>query len=187
MNRKFGIFAVFFSFFSLMLFRVVDDDGVGADDIGDFVIEDDEPKSDDKPEQKEEPLAKPTEIEEIENKEIEELKAFKEELERERAVNEAVAELTEKYPSFNVNEIATELQRIAKEEGEEKAEALNNPLGWENLYLTKFKKDEDDDTPAFDRGRAEPKEPFDFKKGYERAYSGDKQSIDALLENSKGM
>jgi len=169
-----------------MLFRVVDDDGVGADDIGDFVIEDDEPESKQQAEQQE-PHVKPKEIEEIENKEIEELKAFKEELERERAVNEAVAELTEKYPSFDVNEIVTELQRIAKEEGEDKAEALNNHLGWENLYLTKFKKDEDDNTPAFDRGRAEPKEPFDFKKGYERAYSGDKQSIDALLENSKGM
>lgn len=187
MNRKFGIFAFFAFLFSMMLFRVVDDDGVGADDIGDFVIEDDEPESKQQAEQQEEPNVKPKEIEEIENKEIEELKAFKEELERERAVNEAVAELTEKYPSFDVNKIVTELQRIAKEEGEDKAEALNNPLGWENLYLTKFKKDEDDNTPAFDRGRAEPKEPFDFKKGYERAYSGDKQSIDALLENSKGM
>lgn len=186
MNR-YGVFAVFVSLFSMMLFRVVDDDGVGADDIGDFTIEDDEPESNEKAEQKEEPTTtKPKEIEEVENQEMAELIAFKKRIETEQATNEALEFLTDKYPSFSPKEIISELQRIEKEEGKDVADMLNNPLGWENLYLTKFRKDEDDGPPAFDRGRAEVKEPFDFDEAMIKAREGDEDAQIEIFKNSKG-
>jgi len=182
MRTKIGIFSFFALLLSFLMLGIVDDEGVGGDeDIGDFVIEDDE--------QQEAPQApNPQEHQEeqaVLNKEIEELKSFKEQLEAERATAEAIEALRDKYPSFDANKIAQELSTIAKEQGEEVAERLNNPLGWENIYLKKYHKDEASDE-LFDRGRGEIKEPFDFKQGFEKAQSGDKKSIAALLEHSKG-
>lgn len=76
MRKKMGFLGFFAFLFSMMLFRMVDDDGAGSgtDDIGDFEIEDDVPKKEQQPS----------------TKDIDELKAFKQEIERERAVNSAV-------------------------------------------------------------------------------------------------
>jgi len=179
MNR-FGIFAFVSFFMSFMIFKVVDDEGAGADDVGDFEIEDEpEVEAEEKEEVKQKEENSPV------NAEIEELKAFKNQMEAERATSSAIASLTEKYPNFNAELIASELQKIEKEEGEEAAERLNNPLGWENIHLKKFNKVKPSHA-EFDRGRGETREPFDFKKGFEKAYGGDKSSIHDLLENSKG-
>ena len=182
MRYRVGFFAFFTMLFSMLIFNAIDDGGAGgADDIGDFEIEDDKievvsVEKSAEPEKKEE--------QSIQNKEIEELKAFKEQMEAERATSEAVSALTKKYPTFDANKIAEHLGAIAKEQGEDKAEALNNPLGWENIYLTQFKKDEPKN-PSFDRGRGETKEPFNFKKGFEKAHGGSRQAVQDLLENSK--
>jgi len=172
--------------FSFLYLGIVDDSGAGGDDIddiGDFDIGDDEDVT--PPDETPQTPPDNKEGESIINSEIEELKAFKSQMEAERATNEAVASLVQKYPDFDANKVAEYLGTIAKEHGDDKAESLNNPLGWENIYLTQFKKEPSSSDP-FDRGRGETKEPFDFKKGFEKAYSGDKDSVAKLLENSKG-
>lgn len=188
MRHKIGIFSLFALFTSMLFFRAVDDDGAGggdSDDIGDFEIKDEDDKTPNN-------IEKPKEVEILED---EEMKALKEENEKNSkwieeqqiiiATNEAIATLADKYPNFDADKIAEHLRAIAKEHGEDEAKKLNNPLGWENIYLTKFKKDEPQN-PDFDRGRGETKEPYDFKKGFEKAHGGDKDSIADLLENSKG-
>jgi len=182
-----GIKGFYFLFLSMLFFRIVDNSGAGGDigDIGDFEIEDE-----DEPIQT--PKEKPKEIEGIEDDEIatlkaelEETKAWREEQIQKEATTLAIDELQGKYPDFDVNKIIEYLQHVAKEEGAEKADEINNPIGWENIYLTKFRKKDEVDT-LFDRGRGEAKEPFDFKKGFEKALNGDKESLAELLENSKG-
>ena len=177
------MFAWFHLLMSFMLFHVVEDEG-GVGDIGDFIIEDEEQPEDKKEENEEIPDKPSPEGQSVLDDEIKELKAFKEEIETERATTEAVSALVAKYPDFDATKIAGHLSAIAKEHGADEAEKFNNPLGWENIYLTKHQKESSDS--YFDRGRGETKEPFDFKKGFEKAYGGDKQSIEKLLENSKG-
>ena len=188
MRSKVGIFALFALFTSFLLFRVVDDDGAGggvSDDIGDFEIED-------KVEESSEATEKPKEAEALEDEEI---KALKEKNERNSkwieeqqamiATTQAIEELTGKYSDFDANKIAEHLATVAKEQGEEEAEKLNNPLGWENIYLTKFKV-EKVDTPNFDRGRGESKEPLDYNKTIAAARDGDSNAKKDLFRNSKG-
>lgn len=188
-RSKFGVLAFLAAWFSFFTFSIVDDEGAGSDepdDIGDFVIEDDDPvnEPDEKPDKAEpkEETKEPTDLE----KQVEELRIFKEEQEAREATANAVAELSTKYPDFSADAVAKYLAEVAEKEGTEKADALNNPLGWENIYLTQFKKESSSEDALFDRGRFETKEPFDFKKGFEKAYSGDKDAVALLLENSKG-
>lgn len=173
MRTKIGIFAMLSFFLSFLIFRVFDDDGAGADDLGDFEIQDE----DDENEKNEEMEA--LKAENAKNAEwIEEQKGI-------IATQEAVASLSEKYPNFDAQKITEYLESIAKEKGSEEADKLNNPLGWEIIHLTEFKRDEKVD-PQFDRGDGGSTETFDAKEAMKKAQVGDKEAMAKLLENSKG-
>ena len=174
--------------FGLLMFFAASEDGggVGEFDDDDFVIEDDEPGGDDgkggddsKKDEKEELEPK---VEDELKKEIEELKQFKEEAEREKAIFEANAALSKQYPDFDLAKIKDKLLEIQKEDPEE-AERLNNPVGWENLHLKYFAK-KDVAVDPFDAGRGGAKEPFDFEETRKKALSGNKKAQIELFENA---
>ena len=176
---------VFFT--SFLLFKIVDDEGVGADtpdDIADFEIEDEDDT----------PIAP---VDEAKTLHDDELKALKEENEKNSewiaeqkaniATTNAIETLVSKYADFDASKIADFLANYEKEHGEDEAEKMNNPLGWENIYLTQFKKESKKAGQDFDRGRGDTKEPFDLEKATALSRNGDEDAQMAIFRNSKGM
>ncbi len=181
----------FFRFFISFLFlSVVDDSGAGSDDdIGDFDIDDDigDDKVDDDASTKEQESKASQDRELALLKRIEELEAHKQLEENNKAFNYEVEVLTKKYSDFDVDKIAEELRIIAKEQGKDKAEYFNNPIGWENIYLTRLRKETPSNNPQyFDRGRGHSEGAFDFKKHYKLAVEdGNNDSMAELFRHSK--
>jgi len=174
-----------------MFFAAQEDGGIGDIDDDDFVIEDDDdtPPSDGDKSKKDGDVDEEKDTEpkggadDKIKKELEELKAFKEEAEREKAIFEANNKLVSQYPDFDLSKITEKLKEIHKDNPEE-AERLNNPTGWENLYL-KYFRSKDVKADPFDAGRGGAKEPFDFEATQKRALSGDKRAMKELFENAK--
>lgn len=168
------------------IFAIVDDGGAGGGDDLDFIIDDPapEPKKEEvkAPEVKEPPKLSGG-LSEEEKSELEELKKFRDDLSNERAVYEANAALTKEYPDFDIAKITSKLKEIAKTDPD-KASALNNPTGWENLHLRHFAKREEGGDP-FDPGRKGADEPFDFDATQKAALGGDKRSLNKLFENAR--
>jgi hypothetical protein len=180
---------------SMMLFsRIVDDGGAGgdeggADDIGDFEIDDldddldegenggeggeDKGKKDDPPDEGT-PDAKALE------ERLRELEERAAAAEQERILNEAISGIQKKYPDFDPVKIAEHLKKLPKEE----QEMYNNPVGWELIHRDYFQRKDVSYQDPFDSGRGSASEPYDFEKAYERARSGDKKAIAEILERS---
>jgi hypothetical protein len=174
---KNSLFAFFLVLFSMCFFRVVDDDGSGAD-IEDFDIDDiDDDKDKDQEEEKIEKVDDPPDDD---SDAIEELKAFKNEIENERAIVTATNELVAKHSDFDITKIAEKIKGMEPDEQEK----FNNPLGWELLHLQHFQKRAVEFDP-FDTGRGASKEPFDFDGAYEKLGKGDRSIVADLIANSR--
>jgi hypothetical protein len=165
----------------------VDGAGGGDGDIGDVDITDDDTDADDPNTQD------PTESDKTSNqndnnndddsksdvetlrKQVEDLQADKEKRENETAINNAIAELQSKHTGFDdakVKEYLTELNKT--DPG--KANMLNNPVGWENVWLNEFaSKEVQNDHPSFGRNVAPVDRSEEFNQKLE---SGQGLSLD---------
>ena len=157
----------FFKFLTLfMMFNhyIVDNDGAGSGDdigdIGDIDIDDDENGGADDSADKSSKEKDNNINEDSKNdiatlkKELDELKADKEKRESDNAVNIAIKELGDKHNGFDSNKIKEYLTELNKT-NPDKANMLNNPVGWENVWLNEFaSKEVDNDNPAFGRNIA---------------------------------
>ena len=141
----------------------IDDD---ADDVDDVSKNDgaDEPKKDD--------------TEDL-RKQLQEQKEYIEEQKRKEAVNNTISELKTKHKDFDDKKILNFLTELHKTDPA-KAEALNNPIGWENIHLTEFQtKEVRNDHPTLGRNVT----PVNRKdKLEEKLNSGQSLSVDEQAE-----
>jgi hypothetical protein len=135
--------------FFLFTHYIVDNDGAGGDDdgadddIGDIDIDQEEEKKEDKKEP-------PNELETI-KKELADLRAKEEARDNDQATQNAISEIKGKYADFDANKVKEFLVNLNKTDPK-KANALNNPIGWENIYLTQFApKNVENDDVSFGR------------------------------------
>ena len=70
-------------------------------------------------------------------KQLDDLRGYKEKKEQEEAVSSAVNSIKSEYPDFDESKVIEHLKNIAKTDPA-KADALNNPVGWENIWLKEF-------------------------------------------------
>lgn len=101
---------------------------------------------------------------------------------QEEAVNTAVSNIKKDYPTFDDKKILDKLNEINKTDPK-RAEALNNPAGWELLHL-KYFQPKDVDNDDFDGGRNNKNTPFDHDEAMGKAKTGDTKALSALYENS---
>lgn len=70
------------------------------------------------------------------------------------AVNQAVADIQTRHPEFNAEAVKEHLRKL-NESDPERVKALNNPIGWENIYLNHLKpKEVNNDHPSYGRNVA---------------------------------
>ena len=185
-------------------------DAGSGDDLGDFVIDepetppadtpptDDKPSGDDpkdgeadakdeKPAEKDDNTSKDDKIAALEA-ELEALKGNQEEINKfvsQKQMEEMVTAETEKlqsrYPDFDIEVVGDYLKELAKTD-EAQAQALNNPIGWENIFL---KMEIENGRGEFLPTRAVSKEPFNYDKTAEKARAGDRSAQIALFDNIK--
>jgi hypothetical protein len=184
-------FTIFSFLWSMMMFQnyIVDNDGAGGGDdntdIGDIDINDDDidnnnddtDKKADENQHNNDNDSK-SDIETL-KKELEELKADKEQRESEIAINHAIKELSQKHQGFDSEKIKGYLIELNKT-NPEKANMLNNPVGWENIWLNEFATaNVNNDSPSFGRNVA----PVDrSEEVLEKVKSGEWLSVDDELE-----
>jgi uncharacterized protein (UPF0335 family) len=159
MIKKNGLFA-FLKQLGLFGSYIVDDEGAGAgdiDDIGDIDIDDisddTDPKDGGEPNPKDgEDQTSTGGSEDIEalRKQIEELQADKEARESAEAQNQAIAQLQNQYDGFDSKAVKDYLVELNKTDPE-KAESLNNQVGWENVWLTQIAPKVNNDVVSFGR------------------------------------
>jgi hypothetical protein len=184
--KRFTLFNFLFSF--MMFNYIVDDNGAGGGDdidIGDIDISDDDiddnsADTDKKAEQNSNNTTddSKSDIETL-KKELDELKADKEQRESEVATNKAISELSSKHNGFDSNKVKEYLVGLNKTDPE-KANMLNNPVGWENVWLNEFASvDVDNDNPNFGRNIT----PVDrSEEVLEKVKDGEWLSVDDELE-----
>ena len=162
--KKLGMFRFLFAFMMLNHF-IIDGEGAGSGgddaggDIGDIDIDDENNGADDEADKTSK--EKDNNINEDSKndmatlkKELDELKADKEKRESDTAVNIAIKELGDKHNGFDSNKVKEYLTGLNKT-NPDKANMLNNPVGWENVWLNEFaSKEVDNDNPAFGRNIA---------------------------------
>ena len=153
--------------FAFVMFNhfIVDGDGAGsggddAGDVGDIDINDDDiddgddstdKTSNDKSDNNNEDSK--TDVDKLQ-KQIDELQADKTARERATATSDAIKELGDKHNGFDSNKVKEYLTELNKT-NPDKANMLNNPVGWENVWLNEFaSKEVDNDNPAFGRNIA---------------------------------
>ena len=152
--KKFDLFSIF-KRLGLFGFSVVEDDGAGADntdgDIDKFDVDVTDDKKDTQTKADDIDDKTPsTDMSELE-KRLADAEAKLQQTENEKILNQEISKLTEKHSDFSADKIKEKLQEIAKTDPD-KAEMLNNPLGWELLHIENFKaKEVDNDTPSFGR------------------------------------
>lgn len=136
---------------------VVDDDGAGSSgDVGDIDIDDDgadDDGADDGGKEKKPSTSESSEPDDIKTlkQQIDDLKKDKEQRDKQEAHNQVVSNLQTKYPEFDADKIKNHLVEMYKTDPE-KAEGLNNELGFELLYLQEFApKNVDNDEVEFGR------------------------------------
>lgn len=121
------------SFLLFSCFFIVEDEP-GGGDIADEEIDDDQldnetpgentPKTNDEPPN--------SELETLKNT-VKTQGEFIQAQQNEKAVNEAVAKIKEKHADFDQSKVYDHLKELAKTDPE-RAQALNNPIGWENVW-----------------------------------------------------
>ncbi len=93
------------------------------------------------------------EIEILKNQ-IKELNDDKQIRENELAINNAIKELSEKHKGFDSNKVKDYLVEL-NINNPKKANMLNNPVGWENIWLNEFSsKEVNNDNPSYGRNVA---------------------------------
>ncbi len=154
----------FFSFLTLfMMFNhYVVDDTAGGGDIGDIDIDDDDgidgaddgtDNSSNGNSNNSNESGKSDEIDKL-KKQVDDLQADKTSRDNTDATNTAVAQLQSKHQGFESNKVQEYLTELNKTDPE-KANSLNNPIGWENVWLNEFAPaNVDNDNPAMGRNVA---------------------------------
>lgn len=170
---------------SMMVFFIVDDEGIGE---GDFLIDDEfeEPEIPDEVIEEAGKKEKPAEEDKPKDDEtaerLSELEAFKQEADIKKAIDSAVEGIQSEYKEFDIEKVAGFLKEMHKKDPE-KAESYNTPAGWEAIWLKNFAKSDEEGT--FDPGRNNAEEPFEFDKVQKTALGGDKRAMKLLFENAK--
>ncbi len=160
MIRKYGLFA-FLKQMGLFGSYAVDDAGAGAgDDIGDLDLDDlgDDAGAGGNPNPDGDGDDKTSTGESLEElkamqKKIQELEADKEARENQEAQQRAISNLEQKYDGFDANAVKDYLVELNKTDPD-KAQALNNSVGWENVWITELAPKVDNDAISFGRNVA---------------------------------
>ncbi len=145
--------------FAFVMFNhfIVDGDGAGNGgdgdvDIGDVDIGDSTDKTSKEKENNTNEDSK-SDVDKLQ-KQVDELTADKTARESETATSNAIKELGDKHNGFDSNKVKEYLTELNKT-NPDKANMLNNPVGWENVWLNEFAhKEVDNDNPAFGRNIA---------------------------------
>lgn len=141
-----------FSMLGLFGSFVVDDEGAGGDNSDD---ENENDKDDIANQDLDENTnaggdeKKDEQIKNLEEK-LKNLESKEEKRSQDDAVNEAIASLESEYEDFDIEEVRAELIQINKD-NPEKAESLNNPAGWRQIYLEKRLEESLNENPEFGR------------------------------------
>ena len=160
-------FTIFSFLWSKMMFQnyIVDNDGAGGGDdntdIGDIDINDDDidnnnddtDNSSNGNSNNSNESGNSDELEKL-RKQVETLQADKVARDTTDATNTAVAELQSKHQGFESNKVQEYLTELNKT-NPEKANELNTPVGWENIWLNEFATaNVNNDSPSFGRNVA---------------------------------
>jgi uncharacterized protein (UPF0335 family) len=106
---------------------------------------------------------------------LEAIEARNQALEQEKMLNDAIGKLQSEHKGFDAEAVKTRLKEIHKEDPA-RAEELNNPLGWENLWLKELSpKEVQNDNISFGRNV----DPVDRHEEFmEKIGSGEGLSLD---------
>lgn len=121
----------------------------------------------------------PAEDETVSKKDFDELQEYVQNEQREKANNKAFDEIKETHPDFDAKKVTEYLQELYKTDPD-KATALNNPIGFENVYLKEFQvKPVDNDHPSLGRNVTAVNRSEEFETKLE---NGDILSIDEQMK-----
>lgn len=84
-------------------------------------------------------------------KDLDDLRTKDDQREKDETVKVELSKLEDKYEDFDVQKVAKRLSEIKKKDGEEASDLLNNPLGWEKLYLDMKLEAYENEDPEFGR------------------------------------
>lgn len=173
----------------MMFMWIVEDGGGGDGDYGgggdgdyDFLIDDPMPKEPEPTLKVEDKPPLKASLDDETQKEIDELKEFKNGVAVEKAISSAVEMIKGDYPDFDIEKVSSLLKEM-QDKDPAKVQLYNTPAGWEALHLKHFAAREEDGT--FDPGRNNADEPYEFDKTRKEALGGDKKAMKKLFDNAK--